>query len=74
VRRHVDMQDPSALERKDEEDVDDVEGQCRHSQEIDRDRSREMVAKKGLPGLRARAPWLPGGLAMYFATVSLSTE
>jgi hypothetical protein len=59
LRCHVDVQYTAAFERKDEEDVDDVEGHRRYSQEVDRDRSREMVVKEGLPRLRGWAAWLP---------------
>ena len=54
---HVNVKYTASIERKNEEDISDVERHGRDGRKIDRDRSREMIANEGLPGLRRRLAW-----------------
>ena len=50
VRCHVNVKYAASIERKHEEDVENVERDRWHRQKVDRNSSREVIANEGLPG------------------------
>jgi hypothetical protein len=62
VGRDVDMEDASALERQDEEHVQDVEGDRRHRQKVDGERPGEVHPEERAPRRRRRSPRAPRSL------------
>jgi len=51
---HVEVNDPSSVVRKEDQNVEQLEGDGRHNEEVDRDDVRGVV-------LQERFPALPGG-------------
>jgi hypothetical protein len=51
MRRHVDMQDATAFQGEDEENVQNVESHRRHGEKVHRDRSDPVVAHERPPSL-----------------------
>src|SRR5262245_17465870 len=69
MRRDVDVEDPSSLEREDDEHVQDLEGHGWNRKEVDGERPREMIADECHPrlGRSARCPAAPHLAALTLA-------
>jgi hypothetical protein len=50
--RHVDMQDAAPVVGEDDEDKQDLAGECRDPEEVDRDGRAEVVLEECAPGLQ----------------------
>jgi hypothetical protein len=54
MSRYVEMDDTAALVGQDQENVEDLEADRRHREEVDRDQGLDVIFKEGSPGLGGR--------------------